>query len=535
MKRLPVMFAILCLASCADLPVADNNRLDLSAGTGELPPETQVQMETADLSAELAEDAEAAETDETARGLHGLVKIETDEPEISRPIEPAPEFLSGLSEPPEPPVQEPLPAIQEPALPVVQEPEPPVIKEPVPSVREQPAPQVPAVQEPPVPPVREQPVREQPRRPPPPPPIAREPAVREPPAPPPVPEFIRPSQPPPPPEKESERPFAAIPDLPALPRSLSGDKQNYSRTVNAFTGQYVEIPFRGPGWVYLGELGSRRGVSYDSRRLDSEGMVFVFRADEEGSYSLRFNRQDFIRDFIINDYVKVIVQAAPEITGSVWHSTAVTPDRVYAAPRWPPANGLRSGLPLGGEAQPAAETLSQPETPLRPEAPLQQEAPLQPAGSASIGNAAPTGSAVSTGNAVPTGSAAPTGSAGQEAPGGPRAGPSAQSAAVRDTETAPPEASVPGDYLSRAQEEYEAGRIAGALGVLDRFSLAYPGGSDEAYWLYGQALEVNGPNRDIRLALDYYRRLVREYPQSGRYDAARRRIAYLERFYFDIR
>ncbi|MDR2144323.1 MAG: hypothetical protein LBP29_08140 [Treponema sp.] len=70
--------------------------------------------------------------------------------------------------------------------------------------------------------------------------------------------------------------------------------------------------------------------------------------------------------------------------------------------------------------------------------------------------------------------------------------------------------------------------------TLDQFRAAYPGGSDEAYWLYGQALEASGPNRDIRLALDYYRRLTREYPQSSRYDAARRRIAYLERFYFNI-
>jgi hypothetical protein len=59
-------------------------------------------------------------------------------------------------------------------------------------------------------------------------------------------------------------------------------------------------------------------------------------------------------------------------------------------------------------------------------------------------------------------------------------------------------------------------------------------GSDEAWWLYGQFLEAAGPSRDIRSALDYYRRLVREYPQSPRYNEARRRVAYLERYYFSI-
>ena len=62
----------------------------------------------------------------------------------------------------------------------------------------------------------------------------------------------------------------------------------------------------------------------------------------------------------------------------------------------------------------------------------------------------------------------------------------------------------------------------------------YPGGSDEAYWLYGQFYEANSPSRNILLSLDYYRRLVNEYPQSGRLADARRRIAYLERYYINI-
>ncbi|MDR1411440.1 MAG: tetratricopeptide repeat protein, partial [Spirochaetaceae bacterium] len=82
---------------------------------------------------------------------------------------------------------------------------------------------------------------------------------------------------------------------------------------------------------------------------------------------------------------------------------------------------------------------------------------------------------------------------------------------------------------------YEAGRFPEALDALDEFRLNFPLGSDEAWWLYGQLLESAGPRRDIRKALEYYRRLIQEYPQSPRCDDARRRIAYLERFYFNIR
>jgi outer membrane protein assembly factor BamD (BamD/ComL family) len=81
----------------------------------------------------------------------------------------------------------------------------------------------------------------------------------------------------------------------------------------------------------------------------------------------------------------------------------------------------------------------------------------------------------------------------------------------------------------------EAGRPGSALEVLDKFRSQFPGGSDEAWWLYGQLLESPGSQRNIRKALDYYHRLVQEYPQSPRVEDARKRIAYLERHYINIR
>jgi hypothetical protein len=236
-------------------------------------------------------------------------------------------------------------------------------------------------------------------------------------------------------------------------------------------------------------------------------MIFVFRADEAGSYSLKFNRQDFVRDYVINDYVRVTVLEPPEITGSVWHSTAVAPDRVYAEPRWPPAEGVPSGGLNPAAAQTGQASPDQAAAAQAGQAAVDQAAAAQ-AGQAAVDQPA----------AAQTGQAAPD-----------------QAAATQTGQAAVlPAGSAPDVYLGRAKEEYDAGRIAGVLEALDQFRTAYPAGSDEAYWLYGQALEAAGPNRDIRLALDYYRRLVREYPQSFRYDAAARRIAYLERFYFNI-
>jgi outer membrane protein assembly factor BamD (BamD/ComL family) len=113
----------------------------------------------------------------------------------------------------------------------------------------------------------------------------------------------------------------------------------------------------------------------------------------------------------------------------------------------------------------------------------------------------------------------------------------ASPAAIPGEQVAPvvlPPETDPDAYVSRAREEFDAGRTTSALFILDQFRERFPSGSDEAYWLYGQLFEANSPNRDIRTALAYYRRLIQEYPQSPRYADARRRIAYLERYYFTI-
>jgi TolA-binding protein len=230
------------------------------------------------------------------------------------------------------------------------------------------------------------------------------------------------------------------------------------------------VPFRGAGWVYLGETNAGRGIAYLSRRADSEGQNFIFRLDESGEYELRFYKQDFIRDYILNDQVRVIVEDAP-VRDSF--SYPEEPARLVAEPRWPPSEN-------------ADERTDPAEAPPPPD-PRDKQLPE-------------------------------TAAAGQ---GG--------AAAKEGAEL------LPAALLSRAREAYEAGHFPEALAALDEFRLKFPLGSDEAWWLYGQLLESAGPGRDIRGALEYYRRLVREYPQSPRCDDARKRIAYLERFYFNIR
>jgi hypothetical protein len=347
---------------------------------------------------------------------------------------------------------------------------------------------------------------------PPPAPSPQEPPSESEKEPPPPPPFLGPVEEEVPPRKREPVPLPPnpVPDLPArTPAPAVPEEFVFSRVVRAAVGRLVEIPFRGAGWVYLGELSSRQGLAYDSRRLDPEGQSFMFRCEKPGTYVLKFYKQDFIRDYILNDHVQVIVGEAPENAGIGLFNPPIDRGRVIAEPRWPPLD---------------REEPSQESPPRTGQMGVEE---------ASVVRTPPPGTAASDGgggDSSSEGDSLSQGTAGGLVPG-------AVSGNGGDEGTAAagiPEDSLPGDYVRMALEEYNAGRIAQALTVMDRLRQRFPAGTDEAWWLLGQLLEANSPARDIRLALEYYRRLVREFPQSRRVPSAQQRIAYLERFYFNI-
>ena len=250
----------------------------------------------------------------------------------------------------------------------------------------------------------------------------------------------------------------SVPSVPAItPITTAPLSDAAPKTVRTFVGQLVEIPFQGNGWVYLGEVESRKGITYDSRRVEIDGQRMVFRAESAGTYALQFYKQDFIQDRIINEQVRVIVTEASERSAASWTSSQdlnlSSANAVEKAEATPPPS----------ETPPASSEFS----------------PILPTLAAS---------------ALPE--------------------------------------SV--DYLQKAREAYTAGKFSDALAALDMFRQRYPPGSDEAWLLYGKTLEAASDVRDIRSSLDYYRRLLREYPQSPLCADARKRIAYIERYFFII-
>jgi hypothetical protein len=466
-------------------PSAQESAPEVIEDEGLLPEEILLDEERETLES-LRETVEALrETVEALReALETLREAPPPEPTLPPVTPPAPE---PTPPPVTPPAPEPTPP---PVTPPAPEPTPPLE---TPPVTEPPPPPEPTPQPPTLQPILEPPTPE------PLPPELPTPAPEPPPPvpPPEPPSFLGPAEPLYPPLAREPVPVVPPPEVPErATQETSEEEIIFSRIVRVTVGQILEIPFRGTGWVYLGELGNRRGINYESRRLDLqpggrigqetvEGQSFIFSVERAGTYILRFYRQDFIQDYIINDNIQVIAGERDENT---WRTAG---DRVIAEPRWPAADAAAAPVVV--------------ETAERPAAPTQ---------------------------AIPPAAATP-----------PEASPSViapeEMPPVTAPATAPPPVTPPIDspaeYVRRARAEFDAGRIESALGILDSFRQNYPGGTDDAWWLYGQLLEANSPSRDIRMSLEYYRRLVNEFPFSDLVEDARSRIAYLERYYFNIR
>ncbi|MFZ4614632.1 MAG: hypothetical protein ACOYM2_00380 [Rectinemataceae bacterium] len=123
----------------------------------------------------------------------------------------------------------------------------------------------------------------------------------------------------------------------------------------------------------------------------------------------------------------------------------------------------------------------------------------------------------------------PTGTSAAKAAGGSNdmaAAPGAARAVAADS---------PEGLLATARAELAANKGETALAALERLLVLAPGGSDELYWLLGQALETNGPKRDVKAAFAAYSKLLDFWPRSTWYRQAKDRAAYIERYYLEIR
>jgi hypothetical protein len=293
---------------------------------------------------------------------------------------------------------------------------------------------------------------------------------------------------------EAEQKNAASTPALAIVADPAQEKKAAARTVSAIEGTRFELPFEGTGWTYLGDQANKEGIAYDSRRFEDTDLVFVLNPVKAGDYLLRFQRQDSLRGISYEELIAVSVakqRAAQDgVSASVAEQGAAQ-------------NGVSASVAAIGAA---------------PTAPVATPIAAPAAVPAGANSAPATTKAVV---AQPASAAIPVPAASDKA---------AAALAFDPASLATPEAA-----LSLARSELEAGRVPGALAALDRLIALAPDGTDEECILYGRALERNGPQKDIKRAYAYYKKVRDEYPESQFWDEASTRCSYIERRYFDIR
>ena len=277
-------------------------------------------------------------------------------------------------------------------------------------------------------------------------------------------------------------------------------EEKVSRSVKLYTGQRLEVVYPGEGWVYLGESTAQKGIKYQQRKLQSGTSIFHFGTVNEGTYILNFSYFDVFSDNFISDSIAVHVEKAktklsdivkaPDYKGTINTQKENKPD-------------LKKENKYGEDKGKVKADTSSSNTLDRVSAgtPLKAESSTK----------------------------------------------KNENSKVYDspdilTVTEKPESKTAGKDLKSASEMLDMikgyiseGNAANALNSAEDFFKNYSVSLDEALFLRGQAYELNGPNKNVKKALEAYQTLTKAYPESKFWDKADARIRYIKKFYIDIK
>ncbi|EPF30539.1 hypothetical protein HMPREF9194_00856 [Treponema maltophilum ATCC 51939] len=254
------------------------------------------------------------------------------------------------------------------------------------------------------------------------------------------------------------------------------------RSVNAKINQFIDIPYSGRKWIFLGETEATSPpvVRFVNRTFSGDDTLFSVQAKNPGKTVLHFYRQDALENTYIDDYVAVEVLDEKAVG---------TNEHVRAA---------EIAFGQSASAQAAASS---------------------PA-AAELSNASSAGEGERT---VPAASL-PAAATGVSAAGGKTASDAAQKKSAEAEQ-----------LYAAAQKAFEEKRYNDSLTSLQEYEASAGEDSDKVLILRARLYESDSEKRNIKAALEAYEKIVTFFPESVFWDEAKRRSTYLRRFYFDIR
>ena len=258
------------------------------------------------------------------------------------------------------------------------------------------------------------------------------------------------------------------------------------RSVNAKMNQFIDIPYSGRKWIFLGETEATSPpvVRFVNRTFSGDDTLFSVQAKNPGKTVLHFYRQDALENTYIDDYVAVEV---------LDEKAAGTNEHVRAA-----------------------------------EIAFGKSASAEDAADSGAGSGLSSDAGKIAGN-LP--SALQTAVAKVSAAGQAQSAQNVQSSnGISEKDSAEAE-----QIYTAAQKAFEEKRYQDSLTSLTEYEASAGEDSDKALILRARVYESDSDKRNIKAALEAYEKIVNFFPESVFWDEAKRRSTYLRRFYFDIR
>ena len=254
------------------------------------------------------------------------------------------------------------------------------------------------------------------------------------------------------------------------------------RSVNAKMNQFIDIPYSGRKWIFLGETEATSPpvVRFVNRTFSGDDTLFSVQAKNPGKTVLHFYRQDALENTYIDDYVAV----------EVLNEKAVgTNEHVRAAE----IAFSKSASAEDAASSPAAAGLSD-------------------------------GSSAGEGERTVSAASRPAAATGVSAAG-----------VETDSDATQKKSAEAEQLYASAQKAFEEKRYEDSLTSLQEYEAVAGEDSDKALILRARVYESDSEKRNIKAALEAYEKIVTFFPESIFWDEAKRRSTYLRRFYFDIR
>ena len=258
-----------------------------------------------------------------------------------------------------------------------------------------------------------------------------------------------------------------------------------SRSVTLNKKEYLDIVYPGSGWIFMGAIDNSKNLTYFGRKLGTQDTKFTLQAKNDGIVILHFYKNDAITGEYIDDYLEVIV--LPKNGSSKTHISA--PEYAYVVPKQPEDT-------ITKQTEPEVIIPTETENTIYVENDDSEVQTIE----------------------VET----------QEFE-------EDDGIIVIDEEDVAYVEIDATELFVKAKENFQNQNFQEALTLIIDFLELSNEKKDEALFLQGQIYESSWNGKNIKLAIESYENITKNFPSSSLWDKAKKRITYLKRFYLEAR